>query len=202
MEEGGVDCGDEVAEWLTKVLFNGETKVRLLFKGDVMQKRTARPLNYYNFPQYRPTDRAYYADTCGYMLATDSSLEDLNTRLSSPITMDSFRPNIVVKGSPAYDEDDWAFVKIGSAVFRTLKPCERCILTTVDPQTGKRHPNKEPQHTLRSYRLLSNPPQLAKAWSVKPLFGLNMVIDATGPIAVGDKVLVARLSTNPQLKIF
>ncbi|XP_042242682.1 mitochondrial amidoxime reducing component 2-like [Homarus americanus] len=197
----GVDCGDEVGEWLTKVLFNGETKVRLLFKGNVMQRRTIPPLGY-NFPQYRSTDRLYYADCTGYMLATESSLEDLNTRLPFPITMNNFRPNIVVKGSPAYDEDDWAFIRIGSAVFRTLKPCNRCVMTTVNPQTGERYPNQEPLRTLRSYRLLSNPPELAKSWSTSPVFGLSLVIDTTGPIAVGDKVLVARLSTNPHLKIF
>lgn len=71
-----------------------------------------------------------YADTCAYMLASESSLADLNTRLAEPVTIDWFRANVVVKGSAAYDEDDWAFVRIGgegeeSVVLRRLKPCDR-----------------------------------------------------------------------------
>lgn len=53
----GVDCGDDVAEWLTDVLYNGTTQVRLVYKGSVMEDRPPRKMSYYTFPQYRETDR-------------------------------------------------------------------------------------------------------------------------------------------------
>ncbi|XP_071523613.1 mitochondrial amidoxime reducing component 2-like [Panulirus ornatus] len=198
----GVDCGDEAAKWLTTVLFNGETEVRLLYKGNLVEDRPARRMDYYDFPRYRNKDRTYYADTCAYLLTSESSLKDLNDRLEDPVTMARFRANIIVRGAPPFDEDDWAFVKIGQVVLRLIKPCQRCITTTVDPTTGERNPEQEPLASLRRFRILSEPPSLAKAWEAKPIFGINMGIDVTGPVKVGDKVLVARASVNPQMTIF
>ncbi|XP_053637420.1 mitochondrial amidoxime reducing component 2 [Cherax quadricarinatus] len=198
----GVDCGDEVADMLTRVVSQGKTKLRLLYRGDVVKNRPARRFDYYDFPKIRNSDTLYYAENCAYMIGTESSLEDLNSRLSEPITMSQFRANIVVRGSAPSDEDDWAYVKIGRVVFRKVKPCQRCLLTTVDPVKGERHPKMEPLTTLRTFRSLKEPAKLAKAWATSPLFGINMAIDVTGPVAVGDKVLVARTSKNPALTVF
>lgn len=69
-----------------------------------------------------------YADTCAFLLTTETSLADLNLRLPRPVTLDWFRSNIVVRAvDKAYDEDDWAFVKIRDVVFRRLKPCDRFV---------------------------------------------------------------------------
>ncbi|ROT61661.1 hypothetical protein C7M84_020509 [Penaeus vannamei] len=121
----GIDCGDEVAEWLTRILFDGETKVRLLYKGNVMEDRPANSPQYFTFPQFQKTDRMYYADTCAYLVATAPSLQDLNARLQEPVPMSCFRPNLVIECDTPFDEDDWAFLKIGEVVMRRLKPCER-----------------------------------------------------------------------------
>ncbi|XP_071523615.1 mitochondrial amidoxime-reducing component 1-like [Panulirus ornatus] len=188
----GVDCGDEVAEWLTHMLYNGATQVRLLYKGNVMEKRPAMKPRYFEFPKFLKTDRMYYADTCAYLVTSQSSLKDLNSRLEDPVTMANFRANITVRGAPPFDEDDWTYLKIGQVVLRKLKPCERCIQTTVDPETGERHPKHEPITTLRSYRMVTEPAKLAKKWVKSPIFGINMAIDVTGPLKVGDEVLVAR----------
>ncbi|KAK7070090.1 Mitochondrial amidoxime reducing component 2 [Halocaridina rubra] len=136
------------------------------------------------------------------MLSCQSSLDDLNERLKDPISMANFRPNIVVKGPPAYDEDDWIFVKIGDVILRRLKPCERCVVTTINPDSGKRHPENEPLTTMKGYRVMTDPPVLAKAWAAKPIFGITMGIDSTGKISVGDKVFIARASVHPHLKGF
>ncbi|XP_068246121.1 mitochondrial amidoxime reducing component 2-like [Palaemon carinicauda] len=196
----GIDCGDKVASWLSKVLYNDSTKVRLVYKGDFVIDRQAKKLPFHNFTQYKKTDRAAYSDWSSYHLACQSSLDDLNSRLEEPILMDNFRPNIIVKGSEAFDENDWAFVKIGDVVLRRLKPCQRCLLTTIDPVKGKRNENAEPLRTLKEYQLLKEPPALAKAWKESPIFGVTMSIDVTGNIAVGDKVSVARASVYPQFK--
>ncbi|XP_047489144.1 mitochondrial amidoxime-reducing component 1-like [Penaeus chinensis] len=192
----GIDCGDEVAAWLTRVLFDGETRVRLIYKGDVMEDRPANPPQYFTFPQFQETDRMYYADTCAYLVATASSLQDLNARLQEPVPMSCFRPNLVIQCDTPFDEDDWAFVKIGEVVMRRLKPCERCIQTTINVNTGVRHPTGEPITTLKTYRVPEEPERLAKLWKNKPIFGVNMAIESTGELHTGDIVYVARKSAH------
>ncbi|XP_068246122.1 mitochondrial amidoxime reducing component 2-like [Palaemon carinicauda] len=198
----GIDCGDEVSSWLSKVLYDDKEKVRLIYKGDFVKDRPARkPEVKHEFTQYRKTDRALYTDVSSYHLACQSSLDDLNSRLEEPVLMDNFRPNIIVKGSKAYDEDDWVYVKIGDVILRRLKPCERCILTTVDTIKGEKMKNMEPLTTLKKYQMLKDaPPELEKAWKAKPIFGISMSIDATGSVAVGDKVSIARASVYPQFR--
>ncbi|XP_045104953.1 mitochondrial amidoxime reducing component 2-like isoform X2 [Portunus trituberculatus] len=124
----GVDCGDEPADWLSNVLYNGKEKVRLIYKADAMKRRPPRRLTYYDFPQIRDTDTLYYADTSAFLVTSQSSLEDLNHRLTQPIKMDNFRPNIVLSGGPPFQEDEWLYIRIGRAVFRKIKPCERQVL--------------------------------------------------------------------------
>ena len=58
--------------------------------------------------------------------------------------------NFVVKGAEVLEEDYWDWVKIGKTIFRNVKPCTRCIFTTVDPETGKKNPKVEPLKTLKS----------------------------------------------------
>ncbi|XP_042873330.1 mitochondrial amidoxime reducing component 2-like [Penaeus japonicus] len=200
----GLDCGDEVAAWMSQAVSEGKTEVRLLYNGDdILTRRAARRAPYYDFKHIRDSDKVTYADTCAYMLASESSLADLNGRLAEPVTIDWFRANVVVKGSAAYDEDDWAFVRIGGegeggVVLRRLKPCDRCIFTTVDPYKGCKTADQEPMTTLRKYRLLNSPEKLAKAWEIKPVFGSHMGIDVCGTVKVGDKIWVARASSNPK----
>lgn len=198
----GVDCGEEAARWLSEVLYKGEMGVRLLYTAKVMKSRPPRRLDYYDFPQIQNNDTMYYADTSAYNVASQSSLEDLNSRLAQPIEMKNFRPNIVICRAPPFAEDDWLYLKIGDAVFRKIKPCERCLLTTVDPKSYERDPNQEPLSTLRTYRLIMDPPKLAKVWATKPVFGANMAIDIGGSISVGDKVFAATVSKNPSFSIF
>lgn len=59
--------------------------------------------------------------------------------------------NFVVKGAEPHDEDSWDWVKIGDIIFRNIRPCTRCMVTTVDPQTGTKHPEFEPVKTLRKF---------------------------------------------------
>ncbi|XP_042864115.1 uncharacterized protein LOC122248272 [Penaeus japonicus] len=53
----GVDCGDEAAEWLSRVLFRGHKHVRLLYRGEVLWDRPSLKPRYFEFPQFRPSDR-------------------------------------------------------------------------------------------------------------------------------------------------
>jgi len=92
-----------------------------------------------------------YPDETSFSLMNESSIADLNTRLDEPVTSQNFRMNFMVKGPVAYEEDKWDWVKIGNVILRNLRPCTRCILTTIDPETGTKHSNAEPLKTLKRY---------------------------------------------------
>lgn len=194
----GLDCGPEVAKWLSQQLYGKDNAVRLIYKGhNTFEDRPPRPFTVFPFPHQRPTDKMYYQDDSSYMLCSESSLKELNSRMDQGISMRNMRPNIVVSGSAAFDEDDWHYVKIGDdVILRRVKPCERCLQTTISPTTGERHPEQEPLATLRTFRCLSSPAQLAKVWKNRPIFGSHMGIDRQGKLKVGMKVYVARASSS------
>lgn len=199
----GFDCGDKAAAWLNSAVNDGvvEGCIRLLYHGNLTRERKAREPAFYSFPQYKASDRVLYADTCAFMLTSETSLADLNDRLERPVTLDWFRSNIVVCGvTQPYDEDDYAFVRIGDVVFRRLKPCDRCIFTNVDPESGKKCEDGEPINTLKKYRHVEGPEKLQRTWAQKPVFGLHLGIDTYGKVHVGDKVEVARASSNSRWK--
>lgn len=70
-----------------------------------------------------------YADIASYMIMTQCSLDDLNSRLAKTVNEYYFRPNIMVKGTTIpFEEDEWDWMKIGDdAVLRSFKPCTRYI---------------------------------------------------------------------------
>ncbi len=128
------------------------------------------------------TDQTAFADGYPLMLISQASLDVLNSKLMPPITMRRFRPNLVVAGEiAAHAEDSWQRVQIGAAVFDVVKPCIRCIFTTVDPDLGARDPSGEPLNTLKNYR------RMPKGIS----FGMNLIPRNPGAIIrVGDMLSV------------
>jgi len=92
--------------------------------------------------------------------------------------MQRFRPNFVVTGTSPHAEDDWKSIQIGTLFFDLVKPCARCVLTTIDPETAEK--GKEPLKTLATYRRVGN----------KILFGQNVVTKQNGLVKQGDKILV------------
>ena len=117
-----------------------------------------------------------FADAMPYLVIGQKSLDDLNRKLLVPLPMNRFRPNFVVSGGEAFQEDHWDQVKIGECIFKVTKPCARCVMTTVDQATAIK--GKEPLKTLASYRTKDK----------KVLFGQNMIALTTGTIKVGDVV--------------
>jgi uncharacterized protein YcbX len=113
-------------------------------------------------------------------MISDASLNDLNTRLAEPITMNRFRPNLTVAGSDAFAEDTWKKIRIGDLDFEVVKPCARCVVTTIDPKTGES--GAEPLRTLATYR---------KTQDGKVMFGQNVIhVKKSGTIKVGDAITV------------
>ncbi|MDX1563200.1 MAG: MOSC domain-containing protein [Gammaproteobacteria bacterium] len=97
-------------------------------------------------------DEVSFADGAPVLLISDASLAELNRRLTQPVTMRRFRPNLVVTADKPHAEDGWQRVKIGDAELDVGWPCARCVLTTIDPETGERDPGNEPMTTLTGYR--------------------------------------------------
>ncbi|BEV72345.1 MULTISPECIES: MOSC domain-containing protein [unclassified Paludibacterium] len=121
-----------------------------------------------------------FADGYPYLLVNQSSLEALNGLLAKPVTVRHFRPNLLISGAAAYEEDDWLRIRIGEVLFEVTKPCSRCVLTTVDPDTGVKDEQNEPLKTLIRTR------QLAEGIC----FGSNLRALNAGLIYVGDEVEV------------
>ena len=65
--------------------------------------------------------------------------------------MERFRPNVVIDGVAAYDEDRIHELRVGAITLRLVKPCTRCSITTTDQQAGVVD-GVEPLATLKTYR--------------------------------------------------
>lgn len=117
-----------------------------------------------------------FSDGFPVLIIGEASLENLNAQLTEPVPMNRFRPNIVFSGGNAFDEDNWEQVSTASAVLQVVKPCARCMITTIDQQTGTG--GKEPLKTLAGYRSVAN----------KILFGQNALVMQPGIIRVGDVI--------------
>jgi uncharacterized protein len=117
-----------------------------------------------------------FADAYPFLLISEASLQDLNDRLETPIPMNRFRPNLVVKGCEPFAEDRWRKIRVGAVVFHVVKPCDRCVIPTVDQATGIK--GKEPLLTLAQYRLKQG----------KILFGQNLLHHGSGLLSVGGAI--------------
>lgn len=117
-----------------------------------------------------------FADGYPLLLIGQASLDDLNRRLSSPLPMDRFRPNIVFRGGEPYQEDSMSHFEIAGISFFGVKLCARCVITTIDQLTAGK--GKEPLKTLNSYRSRNN----------KIYFGQNLLFNGKGMISVNDPI--------------
>lgn len=163
-------ASEAAAAWLSQVL---GVACRLVYLADP----AARPVD----PAYgAASDRVSFADGFPVLLAATGSLHDLNARLEAPIPMRRFRPNVEISGAPAWVEDCWRRIRIGEVVFRLPKPCSRCVVTTVDQESGQRPDRQQPLRTLARFHRTED----------GAMFGQNMIPESLGRIAVGDLVTV------------
>lgn len=164
------DQGDRAAAWCSAALGR---PVRLVWFGpgsvrDIDSRYTTRA-----------GAQTTFTDAYPLLAVTSASLAELNGRLREPVPMSRFRPNVVIDGAGAWDEDRWSEMMIGDMTFDAVKPCARCVVTTTDQHTGDRHPNREPLRTLASYRTIPG---------MGAIFGQNLIPRATGTIALGAQV--------------
>lgn len=137
--------------------------------------------------QQRPVDPDYacsddqtgFSDGFPFLIIGSASLGELNSRLTKPVEMARFRPNLVIGTGEPHCEDDWRRIRINGIGFRLVKPCSRCKITHVDPATGANDPDG-PLQALAGYRKQKN----------RVMFGQNALHDDQGVLRTGTKVEV------------
>ncbi len=185
----------EISEWFSVVL---QRKCQLVRMPDASE----RHIN----PRFDTgKDIVSFADGYPMMLIGEASLADLNERIAKTaeskdeeppvaLPMERFRPNFVVEGSEPYEEDRWRTIRVGETLFRSTKPCERCVITTVDQSRGE-FDGKEPLKTLATYRIAKEMfPDTYESRGVGAnavLFGQNLVPENPGShVRIGDPIVV------------
>ncbi|MEP1085508.1 MOSC domain-containing protein [Algoriphagus sp.] len=157
---------EQIDQWFSDIL---NQKVRLV----KMPISTQRKVD----PRYAVNEESVsFADGMPYLLIGQNSLENLNSRLEYPVPMNRFRPNIVFSGGEAFAEDSWKKIQVGEVNFQVVKPCARCVMTTVDQKTAIK--SSEPLKTLTEFRKVGT----------KVMFGQNMVALSSGVIKVGNAI--------------
>lgn len=156
---------DPINQWLGNKLGHA---TRLVY----MTETSVRKVD----PRYAQGETVSFSDGYPYLLISEASLDLLNSKLDQPVPMNRFRPNLVVSGSTAHEEDQWTNFGIGPIRFKGVKPCSRCVMTTIDQETS--HKSAEPLKTLAGYRKINN----------KVNFGQNVLALSEGKISLGDKL--------------
>jgi uncharacterized protein YcbX len=141
------DAGPAVAAWLTAALGVAARLVRF----DAAHERRCNP-------QFVGDSGAHtmFADAYPLLMTSEASLAELNERIAErsdagpALPMNRFRPNLVLSGLPAWDEDHLDTIDIDGVTMKLVKPCTRCVTTTTDQATAVR--GIEPLPTLARYR--------------------------------------------------
>jgi len=144
-------------------------------------------------PKYSLKGQTSFTDGYPFLLTAKESLNELNNKLQSPITMHRFRPNIVISGGKPFEEDQWIHIIINIIRFKIVKPCDRCKLPTNNPNTGEFDNNNEPTETLKTFRTAAHLGFTDRA-ATEVFFGQNMDHEGVnGYISVGDRLIVKSL---------
>jgi uncharacterized protein len=176
----GADCGDAPASWFTHLLGRPCRLVR--FRPDVVRATSTKWTGGTAAP-------VRFADGYPLLLIGAESLADLNRRMvaagHAPVPMNRFRPNLVVDGIPAYEEDYLASLDADGLSLRPVKPCARCPIPSIDQATGIA--GFDPISIMLAYR--ANP-----AMDGAVCFGMNCIVEGSDAILRVGQPLSAHLA--------
>jgi len=173
-EMKGIDQGDAAAEWLTR-LIGKPCRLMIFPEKQFIRPSKANPHGIEGVTKF--------ADAYPILVANEASLDAVNEKLPSKITMKHFRANIVIKGPSAWEENKWSKLETAAGnVFQVCLPCKRCTVPSVNPQTGERL-SYDPRKGCKTGKDLGLKPEEEGAY-----FGQNLIFD--GPdgtfLKVGD----------------
>ncbi len=170
---------DEADNWFTEKL---GINCRLVYMPDDTRRHTD--------PNYTDgSNITSFSDGYPFMLISQASLEELNSRLDEALPINRFRPNMIFTGSVPFEEDILDEFTINYIKFYGVKLCARCIITTIDQSTASK--GKEPLKTLSRYRSKNN----------KIYFGQNAVHSGIGIISVGDELRILSRHTEERFVV-
>ncbi|MDY0071628.1 MAG: MOSC domain-containing protein [Thauera sp.] len=167
--------GDEIDAWLSRYLGR---PARLVAMGE----HTLRPM------PVAPDRQSTFTDKSAVLLTNTASLAALNERLEHSITMQRFRPNIVVSADVPWAEDTWKRIRIGAVEFDVAEGCSRCTMTTLDPLDPQRPSIAEPLRTLSRFRKMDDG---------LVYFGIHIVPRNAGRIFASDRLEVLESQARP-----
>jgi len=165
-----LDCGDDARKWFSSFL---NIPARLVY----FPRNEVRQVDL-NFA--RQGDITAFSDGFPYLLISQASLDELNSRLDTPVEMRRFRPNLVIAGTEPFAEDNWKKIRIGDNTFNLVKPCSRCSIPSINPDTAQQ--TAEVVKTLAGYRMQDN----------KIFFGQNVIADGSAELEVGMEVEILK----------
>ncbi|MBL3655050.1 MOSC domain-containing protein [Fulvivirga sediminis] len=169
-----IECEEEWGSWIGE---KAGLACKLVYMPDSSQRRISG--------QWSTGDETVsFADGYPILMIGSESLHDINEKAGAHLSVDRFRGNLIFSGGEAYDELRWKDFKIGYNNFKGLKPCVRCVLTTIDPITGER--GKEPLATLAKQKV-----------DGKVVFGQHAIPIDFGEIKVGDDIEVLSYKDSP-----
>lgn len=166
------EVSSEASAWFSSIL---GFAVRLVYMPDESLRKVDADY------AVSPNDVTSFSDGFPFLIIGQSSLDDLNSRMVKAVSIRRFRPNFVFSGGKAYEEESWREFTMGTLSFYGVKPSGRCIMTTVDPESGTIS-GKDPLLTLSKYKNVGN----------KVIFGQNIIAQQQGSIAVNDVVRVQK----------
>lgn len=172
-------ASEMINSWLTKFL---KHPTQLVYMYD-SQSRFANP------KYTQSVTPVSFADGYPILCTTRASLQELNRKMHERLPMARFRPNLVVTGDKPFGEDRWKRIQIGEVIFSVVKPCKRCVITTIDQDTGLQ--GKEPLRTLSKFRKRGS----------NVFFGENFVPENSGTIIRGDSVDIIELKSDESVTL-
>lgn len=177
-----VDAGPEISSWLTEAMESSDP-LHLVRMAPGFTRPQGQP------DVYGDKTFTYFADAAPFLVANERSLEALNAALTDrdeePVTMNRFRPNIVVRGLDAFAEHEIGGLSGPGYSLGLRFPCERCVVTTINQETAKQHPGRQPFKTLAEINPMPGKPRA-------PKFAENAIlVDGEGEtISVGDQLKI------------
>ncbi|KAK9725522.1 hypothetical protein RND81_05G150500 [Saponaria officinalis] len=175
--------GAEAAQWFSKYIGKPSTLVRF---DPASQTRNTDP-------NYARGYKTMFSDLFPFLLISQESLDALNKMLKEPISIDRFRPNILVEGCKPYSEDLWKEIKINNLTFCGVKLCSRCKVPTINQQTAVA--GAEPAETMKGFRsdknLLPNRKPQGQVYMGQNLVCKDYYEGGSGQVVkLGDSVVV------------
>ncbi|MBO3699006.1 MOSC domain-containing protein [Roseivirga sp. E12] len=166
----------KVDAWFSEII---DKKVRLLYMHDDSVRQADQRY------AIEETDKVSFADGYPVLIISEESLAFLNSKSTEHVPMNRFRANVIVSGGEVHEEDRLRKITVGDVEMYGVKPCVRCVMTTIDVDTAQK--GKEPLKTLSTYRKTGN----------KILFGENFIPSNEGVIRVGDTLNVLEKKSGP-----